>query len=67
MGIEVARVSLKLLVLPEEISSGDLCVTCKSAELPGVAKVHEVQLGHNAIPRNTAVIEQIADKILLRD
>jgi hypothetical protein len=67
VGIDVARVSLKLLELPEEISSGDLCVTCKSAELAGVAKIHEVQLGHNAIPRSETVIKQIADKILLRD
>jgi pimeloyl-ACP methyl ester carboxylesterase len=61
-----AKAGLEKLVVPAEISNGDMAVTLDSAALEGTQAVHTYPLHHTELPRNAEVIEHVV-KLLVAD
>jgi len=61
-----ARAALEKVLVPAEITSGDLAVTLESATLDGVETVHTHPLRHTELPRDPAVIDHLV-KLLVNE
>jgi hypothetical protein len=61
--LDVARAAIGLLDIPEEISNGDLCVTCERATLKTAAKTHDYPVNHTMLPRDQTVINDLIETL----
>jgi hypothetical protein len=61
-----SRAALEKVLVPAEITSGDLAVTLESATLDGVEIIHTHSLRHTELPRDPAVIDHLV-KLLVNE